>query len=105
MVISETGRVISSINNETNRPSNFKLYGTGPLGQDIDLKAKSDLHGVIYAPDADLTVFSGGDIYGSFVTNNFELKNPANFLYDVSLRTVSVYDEGARFVISRWSEQ
>lgn len=95
----------SGINNTTNKPSSFKLYGTGPVGQEIDLKAKSEFYGVIYAPDADLTVFSGGDIYGSFVTNNFELKNPANFLYDTSLKTVSVYDEGAHFVISRWSEQ
>jgi hypothetical protein len=99
--ISDNG---SGINNATKQPSSFKLFGTGPLGQKIDLKAKGELYGVIYAPDADLTVFSGGDIVGSFVTNNFELKNPANFLYDVSLRTVSVFEEGARFVVNRWRE-
>lgn len=95
----------SGINNATQTPSNFKLFGTGPAGQKIDLKAKSEFYGVIYAPDADLIMFSGGDIYGSFVTNNFELKNPAQFLYDVSLKTISVYDEGARFVVNRWNEQ
>jgi len=94
----------SGINNATQAPLNFKLYGTGPVGQQIDLKAKSEFYGVIYAPDADLTMFSGGDIYGSFVTNNFELKNPASFLYDVSLKTVSATDEGARFVVERWRE-
>ena len=75
------------------------------MGQAINIKAKSEFYGVIYAPDADLTMFSGGDIYGSFVTNNFELKNPASFLYDVSLKTITVFDEGARFVINRWNEQ
>ena len=95
----------SGINNQTEVPSSFELYGTGPVGQIIDIKAKSEFYGVIYAPDADLTMFSGGDIYGSFVTNNFELKNPASFLYDVTLRTISVTDEGARFVINRWNEQ
>jgi hypothetical protein len=95
----------SSINNETKSPSTFALYGTGSLGQAIDIKAKGEFYGVIYAPDADLTMFSGGDIVGSFVTNNFELKNPAEFLYDASLRTVTVYDEGARFVVNRWHEQ
>jgi hypothetical protein len=95
----------SSINNETNTPTTFALYGTGPIGQAIDIKAKSEFYGVIYAPDADLTMFSGGDIVGSFVTNNFELKNPARFLYDASLRTVTVYDEGARFVTNRWTEE
>jgi hypothetical protein len=94
----------SGINNATEVPLNFKLFGTGPAGQKIDLKAKSEFYGVIYAPDADLTLFSGGDIYGSFATNNFELKNPASFLYDVSLKTVSVVDEGTRFVIERWRE-
>jgi hypothetical protein len=84
----------SGINNETSSPSTFKLYGTGPAGQAIDIKAKGEFYGVIYAPDADLTMFSGGNIYGSFVTNNFELKNPAEFLYDASLKTISVYDEG-----------
>jgi hypothetical protein len=95
----------SGINNASQVPSRFRLYGTGPAGQKIDLKAKSALYGVIYAPDADLTVYSGGDIYGSFVSNNFELKNPANFFYDAYLKTVTVADEGARFVINRWSEQ
>ena len=95
----------AGINNETSIPSTFKLYGTGPVGQAIDIKAKGEFYGVIYAPDADLTMFSGGNIYGSFVTNNFELKNPAEFFYDASLRTITVYDEGARFVINRWNER
>lgn len=95
----------SGINNAIQIPSRFKLYGTGPIGQKIDLKAKTDAFGVIYAPNADLTVYSGGNIYGSFVANNFELKSPANFYYDAALKTVSVTDEGARFVISRWNEE
>lgn len=100
--ISDNG---SGINNETSQPSTFKLYGTGPAGQAIDIKAKGEFYGVIYAPEADLTMYSGGDIYGSFVTNNFELKNPANFFYDASLKTISVYEEGARFVVNRWNEE
>lgn len=95
----------SGINNAVRIPARFKLYGTGPTGQKIDLKAKTDAFGVIYAPNADLTVYSGGSIYGSFVANNFELKNPANFYYDAALKTVSVTDEGARYVISRWNEE
>jgi hypothetical protein len=95
----------SGINNETSKPSTFALYGTGPVGQAIDIKAKGEFYGVIYAPDADLTMYSGGNIYGSFITNNFELKNPAEFLYDASLRTITVDQEGARFVINRWNEQ
>ena len=100
--ISDNG---ADINNQNDTPSAFNLYGTSSTEQSIDIKAKGEFYGVIYAPDADLTMYSGGNIYGSFVTENFELKNPANFYYDASLKTVSVYEEGARFVINRWSEQ
>ena len=95
----------SGINNTTNSPSAFQLFGTGGPGQIIDLKAKSDVFGVIYAPDATLTVFAGGDVYGAFVSNSFELKNPASFFYDVALQEVNVDDVGVRYVISRWNEQ
>lgn len=94
----------SGINNSTLSAEKFTLYGTGGANQQINLKAKSDFYGAIYAPDADVTVFSGGDLYGSFAAENFELKNPANFYYDIALREVHVYDEGAHFVVSRWSE-
>lgn len=95
----------SGINNTTLKPASFMLFGTGEDGQTIDLKAKSELYGVVYAPNADLTIYSGGDLFGSFVADNFELKNPAGFYYDEALGTVKVTDEGARFVISRWNEQ
>lgn len=94
----------SGINNQ-GETFDFRLYGTSTDSQEINLKAKSEMIGIVYAPNADITIFSGGDIYGSFVANNFELKNPANFFYDVALKTVSVTDEGARFVINRWDEQ
>lgn len=95
----------SSINNSSEKPSNFTLFGTGSAAQIIDLKAKSDLYGSIYAPNADLTIFSGGDLFGSFVADSFELKNPARFYYDTALQTIKVSDEGVRFVVSRWNEQ
>ncbi len=95
----------SGINYTATDTSSFTLYGTGSAGQKIDLKAKSDFYGSIYAPDADLTIYSGGDLYGAFVADNFELKNPARFYYDAALQSVKVSDEGARYVISRWNEQ
>ena len=95
----------SGINNTSTDTSSFTLYGTGPAGQKIDLKAKSNFYGSIYAPDADLTIYSGGDLYGAFVADNFELKNPARFYYDAALKSVHTSDEGARYVISRWNEQ
>lgn len=95
----------AGVNNESdNPPSAFKLFGTGQ-DQIIDLKAKSASLGVIYAPNADIIVRADGDVYGSFVSANFELKNGGNLYYDEALQDVSVSDVGARFCVDRWREE
>ncbi len=94
----------AGINNK-NIPSKFKLYGTGGAGQELDLKAKGDFFGTVYAPNADVVINAGGDIYGSFVSSSFELKSGGNFYYDETLKNVSVDDTAVRFVLKHWSEQ
>jgi len=94
----------AGINNE-NSPVNFKLYGTGEGAQEFDLKAKGDFFGAVYAPNADIIINAGGDICGSFIGSNFEIKSGGNFKYDEALKNVSVDDEAVRFVIQHWSEE
>ncbi len=94
----------SGINNETQIPGNFTLYGTGE-GQIFDLKAKSAWYGAVYAPNATTTVFAGGDIYGSFVCSDFEMKSGGSLYYDIALRDASIAEVGTRFVVKRWQEQ
>jgi len=94
----------AGINNK-NSPANFKLYGTGGAGQVFGLKAKGGFYGAVYAPNAEITINAGGDIYGSFVGSSFELKSGGNFYYDEALRNTSVDDVGVRFVIKQWSEE
>ncbi len=96
----------SDINSE-NPPeaaSTFKLYGTGDGQQSFDLKAKSEFTGIIYAPNADVQLYAGGDAYGSIVANTFEFKSGGNYHYDEALRQVETDDEGVRFVVKRWYE-
>jgi len=69
------------------------------------LKAKSEWVGVIYAPDADVDLYAGGDAYGAVVAGSFEFKAGGNYYYDRALKTVSVEDEGVRFVVKRWQEE
>lgn len=95
----------AGVTNTTSKASAFQLYGLGESGQIIDIKAKGELFGTIYAPNAILTVFSGGDLYGAFVADCFELKNPARFFYDTMLQDITVNEEGARYIIDRWNEQ
>lgn len=95
----------AGINNMTSDPKRFALYGTSTTTQTLNLKAKSDAFGVVYAPNATLTIYSNGNVYGSFVAKDFEQKNAANFYYDAAFREVNPFDEGSRFIIERWIEE
>ena len=93
----------SKINNEAEVPAQLKIYGTGE-NQSIDLKNGSDIHAVVYAPDADMVIHNKVDAYGSFIVDSFELKNSGNVYYDTALKDVSVTDECVFFKVSRWEE-
>ena len=95
----------SGVNNETEVPSNFRLFGTSTTSQSIDLKAKSDFYGSVYAPNASLGIYAGSDIYGSFAGADFEMKSKSTFYYDHALRDTNINSEGMFFRLQRWSEK
>jgi len=90
--------------NNKNSPSSFKLFGTG-AGQTFNIKAKSDIFGAVYAPNADITMMASGNIYGSVVSQSFALKSGGNFYYDVALAETDETQEAVRFIVSRWQEE
>jgi len=94
----------SGITNETQTPSNFALYGTGD-DQRFELKAKSDWFGVIYAPNAEITIKAGANIFGAFVSADFEMKAGGYIYYDAALQNVTTTDVGVSFVVDRWQEE
>lgn len=96
----------SDINSENppSAASTLQLFATGEDPQSFDLKAKSEFTGVIYAPNASIQLYAGGDAYGSIVANTFEFKSGGNYHYDEALRQVETDDQGVRFVIKRWYE-
>lgn len=84
--------------------STLQLYATGGNQQTFDIKAKSTFTGVIYAPNANIELYAGGDAYGSIVAKTFEFKAGGNYHYDEALRKVEADEQGVRFVIKRWYE-
>ncbi|MBN2456979.1 MAG: hypothetical protein JXB29_10685 [Sedimentisphaerales bacterium] len=92
-------------NNETCIPSSLKIYGNAAGSQRFDIKAKSNVFGALYAPQADIILRAQGDVYGAVTANSFEMKSGNNFYYDEALRNVDLDDEGVRFVIKRWREE
>jgi len=95
----------AGINNATEDSTNFVLYGTGE-DQIFDLKAKSEWYGAIYAPNADIIIRADADVYGSFVTSNFQTQGGGSHVYyDAALRNVSETDVAVYFAVDRWQEQ
>ena len=96
----------SGINTEAppEEASTLQLFATGQGQQYLDVKAKSDWTGMIYAPNADVILYAGGDAYGAIVADSFEFKAGGDFHYDEALKDVTIFDPGVRFVVTRWSE-
>jgi hypothetical protein len=97
----------SSINMEapSEQAETLQIYTTGQDKQFIDVKAKSEFTGIIYAPDDDVVLYAKGDAYGSVVAKSFDYKAGGNFHFDEALRDdVSIDDEAVIFVVNRWYE-
>jgi len=98
------GNNSAGFNNKTDIPANLKIFGTGST-QKIDIKNSANLYGVVYAPNAEMTVHNEVNAYGSFIVNDFQLKNGGEVYYDKALRQVSIDDDLIRFTVIRWEEQ
>ncbi len=96
----------SGINTEAppDEASTLRLFATGEGKQYLDVKAKSEWTGTIYAPNGDVILYAGGDVYGAIVADSFELKAGGDFHYDAALKDVTIFDPGVRFVIKQWKE-
>ena len=92
-----------TINNLTKNPAKLKIYGLDSCTS-ISFKNSGNFYGAIYAPAADVHQYNSVQLSGAIVANSFRQDVNADFSYDASLRDVSVSDEGARFVIKKWSE-
>ncbi|MBN1796424.1 MAG: hypothetical protein JW804_07110 [Sedimentisphaerales bacterium] len=97
------GKNSSEMNNNTEIPKKFKFYGLDTCTS-LDFKNSSELYGIIYAPNADITFHNSVDIYGSIVGKNIELKNSANLNYDASLRDPTTDENLVTLTIQRWKE-
>ena len=93
----------AGITNATNDSTKFILYGLDTCTS-IELKSSSDFYGAIYAPNADLVVKNGGDLYGAFIGDDFEMKNAGSFYFDTALADFGIDAIEASFKTQRWWE-
>ncbi len=94
----------AGITNATNDATKFLLYATDNCTQ-VDLKAKTDFYGAVYAPNATLTIYNNGNLYGAYIGNqNVEMKNSGGFYFDTRLLSVFMNDQQHYLGIERWWE-
>ncbi|HUU16496.1 MAG TPA: collagen-binding domain-containing protein [Sedimentisphaerales bacterium] len=97
------GKNSSAVNNLTEDAKQLQIYGLDSC-ETIIFKNSSDLYGAIYAPNADVIMNNSATVYGAVVGKTFDMQNSGVFMYDASLRDVSMNDELVRFEIKRWYE-
>lgn len=75
----------NGILNNNVSPSSFQLWATDTGAQDIKIAGNGALKGIVYAPNANVTINGNGDVMGSIVANNITVTGEAKFHYDESL--------------------
>jgi Flp pilus assembly protein TadG/cytoskeletal protein CcmA (bactofilin family) len=86
-IIYLTGDLItagSSLVNSSLVPNNLKIFMAGE-GNEADLQANVDFHGVLYAPEADVTVSGSGELFGVVVGKTLDVKGTGEIHYDENL--------------------
>ncbi len=73
--------------NQNTAPKAFQLWGTSTsaTAQNIAVRGNGFLSGIVYAPNASVTINGNGDVLGSVVANQITLTGNAAFHYDESL--------------------
>ncbi len=87
-----------------NQPVNFKIWGTSTsttTDQTISVKGNGVLSGVVYAPNAEVTIVGDTSVMGSIVAERIRVTGNAEFHYDESLAN---FGSGNPYRVSRWRE-
>jgi hypothetical protein len=98
-----------SASNTPNQPASFQLYGTQPASQtppyqSISISGNGILSGVVYAPNANISLNGGGSsgqVLGAMVGNTVGVTGNSTFHYDESLANL---DTSQLWGLSKWRE-
>lgn len=88
--------------NDSNRPQNLRFFGLPSLTS-VSLDGNAEFVGIIYTPEADVSLNGGGSnsgLIGSLVCNSIKLNGGYQIHYDESLAT----NGPAIYVIQSWQE-
>ena len=101
--VSGSGDLTGNISVDSNRPENFWYFGTSDI-KSITFGGTSSFIGVIYAPQATLTLNGGGNnigVVGSSISKVIQMNGHYNFHYDEYLSSIG---PSRGFVPNSWQE-
>lgn len=87
--------------NEAGIPRNFFLYGTGGAGQKILVSGTNSFYGIIYAPNADITLDGDFTAFGAIIGKSITVKGNVFVHHDDAL---SQQPGELRYTVQNWHE-
>ncbi|MCF7687119.1 MAG: hypothetical protein K9M98_14770 [Cephaloticoccus sp.] len=93
----------SGVLNPNAQPSTLQIWGTStnPIAQTIAIKGNGTLAGLVYAPNANVTVNGNGSVNGSIIAKNVTIAGNAAIHFDEALHGL---DTGDPYGITKWTE-
>ncbi len=96
----------SSINNLSQDPTKFVLFGTNSFTGDIYIDQGSEFYGAIYAPNALVELDQGDGFYGAIIAKDILFDKHTVLHYDKALEALEILPSmGALYEVKSWQEK
>lgn len=93
----------SSINNLSQDPTKFVLFGTNSFTGDIYIDQGSEFYGAIYAPKAFVELDQGDGFYGAIIANDILFDQDTVLHYDKALEDLEILPSmGSLYLVKSW---
>ena len=93
----------STMNNLSQDPTKFVLFGTDAFIGDIYIDQSSEFYGAIYAPNAFVELDQGDGFYGSIIAKDILFDQDTVLHYDQALEDLEILPSmGSLYVVKSW---
>ncbi len=83
-------------------PEKFLVYSSGNINTDVKVNGGAGFAGAIYAPNAEVTLTGGGNVFGAVVGGKVNVSGNGQFHYDEALGETGLI---AYFEVREWVEK
>jgi len=92
-----------SMNNLSEDPTKFVLFGTESFTGDIYIDQSSEFYGAIYAPNAFVELDQGDGFYGAIIANEILFDQDTVLHYDKALEDLEILPSmGSLYLVKSW---